>query len=51
VADDIPPLVERMVLGYLNYRQGPDESFHEYTRREPTETLLQHFQVETPIPA
>jgi ferredoxin-nitrite reductase len=51
VADDIPPLVERMVLGYLNHRRGPDESFHDYTRREPTETLLQHFQVEKPIPA
>ena len=49
VADELPPLVERMLLGYLDHRAAPEESFHDYTRREPTETLLQHFEVGQPI--
>ena len=51
LADDVPPLIERMLLGYLEHRATPDESFHDYTRRVPTEVLVQHFQLEAPIPA
>jgi len=49
VADDLPPLVERMLLGYMAHRAAPQESFHDYTRRVPTENLLQHFEVGQPI--
>ncbi len=51
VADDVPPLIERMLLGYLNHRKTPDETFLDYSRREPTEALLKHFQAEQPVPA
>ena len=44
VADEVPPLVERMLLGYMAHRAAPEESFHDYTRRQPTETLLATFR-------
>jgi ferredoxin-nitrite reductase len=48
VADEVPPLVERMLLGYMAHRAAPEESFYDYTRRQPTETLLQHFEAALP---
>jgi ferredoxin-nitrite reductase len=49
VADQLPLLIERMLLGYMAHRAAPQESFHDYTRRVPTESLLQHFEVGSPI--
>ena len=48
VADQLLPLIERMLLGYVAHRASADESFHDYTRRQPTETLLQHFEAASP---
>ncbi len=51
LADEAPPLIERMLLGYLAQRAGPDESFYDYTRHHSTATLLEHFQAQQSIPA
>lgn len=48
VADEVPPLVQRMLLGYMAHRAAPEESFFDYTRRHSTETLLQHFEAALP---
>jgi ferredoxin-nitrite reductase len=37
--DDLPPAVERLLRDYLKRRSGPEESFAEFTRRQPVEDL------------
>ena len=37
--DDIPPLVERLLLHYLEHRTGPDESFAAFARRHSLDQL------------
>jgi ferredoxin-nitrite reductase len=31
--DDLPPLIERLLLAWLAHRAAPTESFFEFTRR------------------
>jgi ferredoxin-nitrite reductase len=49
VANRLPALVERMLLGYMAHRAGPEESFFDYTSRHSTESLLEHFDAAAPI--
>jgi ferredoxin-nitrite reductase len=42
-ADDAPALIERMLLAYLAARLGPHETFREFLKRHPTETLKDLF--------
>ena len=37
--DELPPLLERMLRGYLTHRRGVDESFHQFTRRHDVDAL------------
>jgi len=45
--DELPPVIERMLRGYLTHRRDGAESFHQFTRRHDIETLRRLF--ETPI--
>lgn len=38
-ADDVPPMVERMLKAYLAHRQSPQETFSEFTARHDIEAL------------
>ena len=38
-AEDAPEVVERLLLGYLRRREGPDESFRAFVARHPIESL------------
>jgi ferredoxin-nitrite reductase len=37
--DEIPPIVERLLLQYLESREGPEESFAAFVRRHSIEDL------------
>jgi ferredoxin-nitrite reductase len=39
VADDAPPVIERILKAYLTHRTGPDESFLEFSRRHDVAAL------------
>ena len=39
IADDVPPLIETLMRGYLAERNGAGESFNDYVRRQPIEHL------------
>lgn len=38
-AAEVPQLIERMLKAYLVHRTGPQESFHQFCKRHPLETL------------
>jgi ferredoxin-nitrite reductase len=42
-ADDLPPLIERMVRVYLEHRQDEHERFRDFTRRHDIDTLRELF--------
>jgi len=42
-ADEVPSVVERMLLAYRENRSGPGETFHDFTRRLPAEALRELF--------
>ncbi|HEX8325889.1 MAG TPA: NirA family protein [Tepidisphaeraceae bacterium] len=49
-ADECPQVIERMLRGYLDGRSSPDETFLQFVRNYPTETLLAKFEQEA-VPA
>ena len=49
-AEDLPEVVERMLRGYLSARPGPQESFHEFTKRYSTEQLKDIFAPSNTLP-
>jgi len=42
-AGELPAVVERMLLAYRENRTGPQETFHDFTRRLPAEALRELF--------
>ncbi len=49
-AEDLPEVIERMLRGYLSARPGPQESFHEFTKRYSTEQLKDMFAPSNTLP-
>jgi ferredoxin-nitrite reductase len=45
-AVEAPAMIERVLRAYLAKRQSPQESFDEFVRRHPTETLIGLFNAE-----
>jgi ferredoxin-nitrite reductase len=44
VAEDLPFVVERMLLAYLEHRESADEAFNDFVRRHPTDVLKTWFE-------
>ena len=49
-ASDAPIVIERMLKAYLAERQSPHETFLQFARRLPTETLVKLFDSEGVTP-
>ena len=43
-ATDLPPLIERMLKGYLAARRDAAETFNEFVRRHETAELFRNFE-------
>jgi ferredoxin-nitrite reductase len=42
-APDCPHVIERMLAGYLAHREGPAETFQQFSRRHEAEALKTFF--------
>jgi hypothetical protein len=49
-ATDAPVVVERILRAYLAGRESPQETFTQFVRRFPTETLVNQLNAEGAVP-